>query len=125
MEPFNQQATFILTDPPHTDWKPAENQPLPAPFSSTREAVYTAEELKREMYSLLISAVVPRPIAFISTIGSDPDAPANLAPFSYYTIVCHDPPTLMVSINYSRGKPKDTLINIQETGQFVINSFNE
>ncbi|KAJ3026546.1 UNVERIFIED_CONTAM: hypothetical protein HDU68_005469 [Siphonaria sp. JEL0065] len=144
VEPFDHKAEFTLTIPPSPRWRPPEKQDLPKPFSKDEETVFKSSDLAPgEMYRFLIGAVVPRPIALISSCSKGPDGtPSNMAPFSYYNLVCHDPPTIMVSdfesleiqmnsslfqvsINYSRGKPKDTLANIEETGEFVVNSFNE
>lgn len=66
-------------------------------------------------YRLLTAVVVPRPIAWVSTV--DADGVVNLAPHSFYTVVCARPPIVMFS---SVGK-KDTLRNVRETGQFVVN----
>ena len=76
-----------------------------------------------DLYRFIISVVVPRPIAFVSTIGRG--GSHNLAPFSYFTALTNQPPLLGVSINSRRGNTKDTLRNIQESGDFVINVVNE
>lgn len=73
----------------------------------------------RAAYRLMISVIVPRPIAWVSTVGSD--GSLNLAPFSFFNGVGGTPPTVMVSIGQRQGRPKDTLRNIQETGEFVVN----
>ena len=71
-------------------------------------------------YLLGISGVVPRPIAFVSTQSAS--GIGNLAPFSYFNIVAHDPPTVVVGICRNRdGSLKDTLRNIDETNEFVVN----
>ena len=76
-----------------------------------------------DVYRFLISVVVPRPIAFISTVGRQG---MNLAPFSYFMPLSSRPPLLGVSINGLRdGAPKDTLRNLRETGDFVINVVSE
>lgn len=70
-------------------------------------------------YKLLIGSVLPRPIAFVTSLG--PDGAVNAAPFSFYTVVSTDPP--LVSITCSRkpgGVQKDTARNIAETGEFVV-----
>ncbi|PTM58433.1 flavin reductase family protein [Desmospora activa] len=70
-------------------------------------------------YKLLIGSVLPRPIAFVTSLG--PGGAVNAAPFSFYTVVSTDPP--MVSITCSRkpgGVQKDTARNIAETGEFVV-----
>lgn len=77
----------------------------------------------RDAYRLLTSLVVPRPIAWLSTLGSD--GTHNLAPFSFFNAVAGSPPTVMVSIGQRDGAPKDSLRNIQETGEFVVNLVGE
>jgi flavin reductase (DIM6/NTAB) family NADH-FMN oxidoreductase RutF len=71
----------------------------------------------------MLSIVAPRPIAWVSTLGVD--GTINLAPFSFFNAVGGTPPTLMVSIGERAGKPKDTLRNIQEMGEFVVHIANE
>ena len=73
----------------------------------------------RLRYRLLLSTVAPRPIAWVSTRGKD--GSLNLAPFSFFQALCGTPPLVMLSIGKRKGAPKDTLRNIQETGEFVIN----
>lgn len=71
-------------------------------------------------YAMLVSCVVPRPIAFVSTIS--PDGIGNLAPFSYFGIAAHNPPTVSVGVCYNRnGTKKDTLANAEATREFVVN----
>src|SRR5512137_1741912 len=77
----------------------------------------------RAAYRLLISVVVPRPIGWTSTIGTD--GSLNLAPFSFFNAVSNAPLTVMISVGQRQGHPKDTLRNAQETGEFVINIVNE
>ncbi len=76
-----------------------------------------------EVYRFLISAVVPRPIAFVSTIGAD--GGTNLAPFSYFNAVSSEPPLVTLAINDREADPKDTLRNIRETREFVVNVVSE
>lgn len=77
----------------------------------------------RDAYRLLTSVVIPRPIGWVSTIGSD--GSRNLAPFSFFNGVGGQPPTIMVSIGQRQGQVKDSLRNIQETGEFVVNLVDE
>jgi flavin reductase (DIM6/NTAB) family NADH-FMN oxidoreductase RutF len=77
----------------------------------------------RQRYRLLISTVAPRPIAWISTRAAD--GSLNLAPFSFFQALTGTPPLVVVSIGKRKGAPKDTLHNIQETGEFVINTVTE
>ncbi len=74
---------------------------------------------KHDLYRLLISAVVPRPIAFVSTLAAD--GSSNLAPFSYFNAISSDPPLIIIAIADRIGDPKDTLRNIRETQEFVVN----
>ena len=75
------------------------------------------------MYQFMISIVVPRPVAFVSTVRTG--GGFNVAPFSYFNLITNRPPLLGISINRRRGEPKDTLRNIQEGGDFVVNVVNE
>ena len=78
------------------------------------------------MYKLLIGSVVPRPIAWVSSV--DAEGVRNLAPFSYFMAITHDPPTIAFSSGPRgaeigggvRGK-KDTLHNVEVTREFVVN----
>ena len=73
----------------------------------------------QSVYKLLIGCVVPRPIAWVSTVG--PDGVNNLAPFSFFMAICNDPPTLAFSSGPRATASKDTARNAQATGEFVIN----
>ena len=81
----------------------------------------------REMYRLLVTCVVPRPIAWVST--TDRNGVDNLAPFSFFNALCATPPLLgfcpeirSQELREARGTGvKDTLRNIRETGEFVVN----
>ena len=74
-------------------------------------------------YRFLVSAVVPRPIAFVSTLS--PAGVRNLSPFSYYMGVGTNPPTLAISVIQREGQVKDTARNILETREFVVNAATE
>jgi flavin reductase (DIM6/NTAB) family NADH-FMN oxidoreductase RutF len=89
----------------------------------------------RELYSVLLAAVAPRPIAWVSSLSAS--GQPNLAPFSFFNAVCAKPPLLAfapgmrpprkseAAADASAGHPgvhtKDTLRNIRETQEFVIN----
>ena len=78
-----------------------------------------------ENFAQIISAVVvPRPIALISSVSSS--GAANLAPFSFFNVVSAMPPTIVVGVSRRPdGGQKDTLVNIESTGEFVVNLVNE
>jgi flavin reductase (DIM6/NTAB) family NADH-FMN oxidoreductase RutF len=74
-------------------------------------------------YRLLVGIVVPRPIAWITTVS--PQGMVNAAPFSCYTFVCNDPPMLAINIGQRSGALKDTVRNIVATKEFVVNVVTE
>ena len=74
----------------------------------------------RESYPWLINAINPRPIAWVSTISAA--GATNLAPFSFFQGVCASPPTLLFTgANDRTGKKKDSIVNVEEVGEFVVN----
>jgi flavin reductase (DIM6/NTAB) family NADH-FMN oxidoreductase RutF len=74
----------------------------------------------RHAHDLLTSSIIPRPIAWVSSINKD--SQTNLAPFSFFTGVSWSPPMLAFSVvNRSDGSMKDTVINIREVPEFVVN----
>src|SRR2546426_8718329 len=78
---------------------------------------------ERDSYRLMISAFVPRPIAFVSTrslAGIN-----NCAPFSYSMAVSSRPMVLALSVGQRDGRPKDTARNILDTREFVVNMVTE
>ena len=78
----------------------------------------------KQMYKLMTGSVVPRPIAWVSTLSKD--GTANLAPFSYFNAVSANPPTLLFSAGmHNSERPKDTLRNVEETENFVVNIVTE
>lgn len=106
---------------PQPDWKPGDKQPHP--FGDAEFKALNPLELPSS-YFLVISGVVPRPIAFVSSISGA--GVGNLAPFSYFGVVAHDPPTVCVGICHKKdGTKKDTLVNIEETGEFVVNIISD
>src|SRR6185503_2075924 len=74
---------------------------------------------RRDGYFFMISAIVPRPIAFVTTRGHD--GRTNAAPFSYFTGVSSSPPSLLICSGRRRDGVKDTERNIMETGEFTVN----
>ena len=79
----------------------------------------------QETHKLMIGSIVPRPIAFVSTLSKD--GFENLAPFSYFNGICSNPPSIMfcpARRGYD-GKTKDTLNNIRDTEEFSVNIVSE
>lgn len=86
----------------------------PTPANPPR-ATFRPDDQGLNVYRMLTSLVVPRPIAWVSSV--DEDGSGNLAPHSFFTVVSSEPPVVMFT---SLGH-KDTLRNIKATGEFVVN----
>ncbi|KAK4201869.1 hypothetical protein QBC40DRAFT_277342 [Triangularia verruculosa] len=132
--PFDTTKTFTYTQTPQPSWtfgagsnhlssqqgKEKSHRQID-PYSPTRPAHLN--------YKLLISAIVPRPIAFVSTISKDGRV-TNLAPFSYFTVISHDPPLFIIGfasslVNPDPTKAKDTLRQLDEVKECTINIISE
>ncbi|MCF8078030.1 MAG: flavin reductase family protein [Desulfobacterales bacterium] len=78
----------------------------------------------KRTYEIMSYSVIPRPIAWVSTVSSD--GINNLAPYSYFTPICNMPMIVGFSLGRKgKGKKKDTLVNIETTKEFVINMVTE
>ena len=74
----------------------------------------------RDAYQWMVTTILPRPIAWVSTISAD--GQTNLAPFSFFQGICANPPTLMfVPVNNRQGGKKDTVRNIEAVPEFAVN----
>jgi flavin reductase (DIM6/NTAB) family NADH-FMN oxidoreductase RutF len=78
---------------------------------------------ERENYKFLIGSIIPRPIAFVTTLSED--GVLNGAPFSYFNIVSSNPPMISLSIQRSEGRQKDTAKNILNKRDFVVHVVDE
>jgi flavin reductase (DIM6/NTAB) family NADH-FMN oxidoreductase RutF len=77
-----------------------------------------------QVYRVLIGSVVPRPIAFVSTLHDN--GAVNVAPYSFFNAVSSNPMAVMFSVGFkSNGDKKDTLINIERSREFVVNTVGE
>lgn len=122
---FNKEKSWTFTKTVNPKWKQGSGATLEEwcnykkieidPLSSSRSP--------SDNYKLLISAIVPRPIAFVSTQGKN--GKRNLAPFSYFNLMNSDPPIFALGIRGSKANPKDTLKNLIETEELTINIINE
>ena len=109
------------SDIPRPEWKPPQKQPTP--YSDEVEVPDPSTKSMGANYKLMISAVVPRPIAFVSSRSES--GSVNLAPFSYFNVMGHDPPVVSFSVCESQGQHKDTLKNIKESGECVVSIIAE
>ncbi|MFD0673284.1 flavin reductase family protein [Cohnella sp. GCM10027633] len=87
------------------------------------QSIDPASLTDRENYKLLIGSVIPRPIAFVTTLSSG--GVVNAAPYSYFNIVSSNPPLLSIAVQRKNGVPKDTARNAIETGQLVVHISDE
>jgi len=125
--PWTNHTQFAFTQTAHPSWSPGDGANDAGaslrhahvdidPYAPGRPAVHN--------YKLLISAIVPRPIGFLSTRSGDGSS-TNLAPFSYTNMVNHDPPIFTIGFAGGYGAAKDSLRNLLETRECVINIISE
>ncbi|KAF8590999.1 hypothetical protein K439DRAFT_1381453 [Ramaria rubella] len=128
--PFNPAPAFRLTEPPNPHWKYGEGYSASAgadEWAKGEEAGWksmdTSTMALRDIYPLMISGIVPRPIAFVSSLSAS--GVPNLAPFSYFSMISHNPPLISVSFLHPPHKEKDTSENIRATKGFTVNIISE
>ncbi len=86
--------------------------------------IFNADEIDHQQcYRLLIGSIVPRPIAWVSSI--DADGVPNLAPFSFFSIASHYPPLVTIAVGEKEKELKDTAANIQTTKGYVIHTVTD
>ncbi|RCX16757.1 flavin reductase (DIM6/NTAB) family NADH-FMN oxidoreductase RutF [Fontibacillus phaseoli] len=81
------------------------------------------QQSERDNYKLLTGSIIPRPVAFVTTLSGA--GILNAAPFSYFNIVTADPPMVSVSVQRKQGHPKDTARNAADQGAFVVHIADE
>ncbi|MEI4830974.1 flavin reductase family protein [Bacillus sp. FJAT-53711] len=85
--------------------------------------MHPSKNTERENYKFLIGSIIPRPIAFVTTISKEHIL--NGAPFSYFNIVSSNPPMISLAIQRSEGRQKDTAKNILDSKEFVVHIVDE
>jgi len=141
----NPHGNFKEVEASRPAWREPQGDPFP--FTQTRNPAWQAGDgandngasLKHEHisidpyapgrpaafnYKLMISAIIPRPVGFVSTQSADGSS-TNLAPFSYFTMVNHDPPVFVLGYAGGFDNAKDSLRNLNETKECVINIISE
>ncbi|KAF8217670.1 hypothetical protein K438DRAFT_1795427 [Mycena galopus ATCC 62051] len=127
--PSFDPSDFQLTQPPNPSW--AYGEPITATEQGKKwaeeaeegwKSINALEEDPRSLYGLCISGIVPRPVAFVSTIAED--GSKNLAPFSWFNQVSAKPCVISVSCTGS-PRHKDTANNIIATKSFTVNIISE
>ncbi|KAF3800318.1 hypothetical protein GCG54_00007766 [Colletotrichum gloeosporioides] len=124
--PFDPSLNVRFTKTIDPDWKYGSGANALGQSAAAHVSIDPHEEGRPAgfNYKLLISGVVPRPIAFLSTRSADGSV-TNLAPFSYFNMVNHDPPLFVVGFAASVDKPKDSLKCLLESKECVINIISE
>lgn len=126
---WDSSSKFRYTKTPAPDWKWGQgaNQ-LESAAEKSKEAIaidpYAEGRPGGFNYKLLISAIVPRPVAFLSTRSADGKV-TNLAPFSYFNVMNHDPPMFVVGFASPVEAAKDSLRNLLDTKECVVNIISE
>ncbi|KAF9057198.1 hypothetical protein BJ165DRAFT_15649 [Panaeolus papilionaceus] len=130
LPPYVPISDFCYTAPPNAEWvfgqnveSTAEGQAWVAGEQEGWSVFDTEKEDPRKLYLLLLSAIVPRPIALVYTVSLD--GRENLAPFSWFNQVTPYPPIISISILHRSHSAKDTLKNILDLKQFTTNLISE
>jgi flavin reductase (DIM6/NTAB) family NADH-FMN oxidoreductase RutF len=125
---FDHSNTPIeVTKSPDPNWSYGNGVRSPSPTAKKVHKEidpYSSHRNVGQNYRLLVSGIAPRPVGFLSTISKDGKT-KNLAPFSYFQVVDHDPPMFIVSFSSRAGAIKDTYQNLKDTGECVINTVSE
>ncbi|PWY90085.1 hypothetical protein BO70DRAFT_359068 [Aspergillus heteromorphus CBS 117.55] len=124
---FKHDVPVTFSKPPNPEWKQGDGANDGGESLKKDHVEIDPHEDGRPVafnYKLLISGMVPRPIALVSTKSKDGKT-TNLAPFSYSQVINHDPPLFVVGFAGSFDKAKDTLKNLSETEECVINIISE
>ncbi|KAN0090896.1 hypothetical protein V8E55_004462 [Tylopilus felleus] len=127
---FDPAPSFRLTMPPNPKWEPCKgascDTELDRAWKHDAHGVKTWNPVmmpSRRVYSLLTSAIVPRPIALLSTVSTK--GRPNLTLSSYFSLVAHNPPLLSVSFAVTSQKPEETRENIMATKEFTVSLVSE
>ncbi|THH09456.1 hypothetical protein EW145_g2010 [Phellinidium pouzarii] len=131
LPPFDASLAFHKTQSPDIGWTLGSGMrdatPLARQWKEDERLGWKTLDFdkmeKPDVYRLLTSAITPRPVAFVSTLSASGEP--NLAPFSYFSMVSHNPPLVSISCTLPSNRPKDTRENIKETKEFVVNIISE
>lgn len=108
---FDPLKPISVTKSPNPAWTYGSGVPHSAPSSSPHIEVdpYAPDRPMISNYRLLVSGIAPRPIGFLSTVSKD--GAKNLAPFSYFQVIDHDPPMFIVGFSSRPGRAKNSFLN--------------
>lgn len=122
----HSNAPIEVTQSPYPNWEYGQGVPDKTPNPPNHHEIdpYASGREMVNNYRLLISGISPRPVGFLSTVSAETGT-ENLAPFSYFQVVDHDPPMFILGFSGRPGAEKDTYRNLKETGECVINTVSE
>lgn len=122
---FENENVWNLTKPPKANWSPGDgaNDDQWKKHKKIPIDVYAEGRPLVDNYKILISAITPRPVGFISSV--DENGARNLAPFSYFNVFNFDPPIFVIGFATNALEQKDTCKNVLETGELTINIISE
>lgn len=126
-QPFNKDLVFGIKQTPDPNWKfggGATDGGASLKIPHVEIDPYESGRPAASNYKLLISGIIPRPIGFVSTRSVDGTS-TNLAPFSYFQMINHDPPLFIVGYAGGFNSAKDSLKNLAESGECTINIISE
>lgn len=121
---FNPNLPLTVTQTPDPDWVYGKgvNDKSGQQHEHIEIDPYADDRAMISNYKLLVSGI-PRPISFISTVSKQ--GHRNLSPMSYFQVVDHDPPIFVIGFSARASRPKDTKVNLSETGECVISVVTE
>lgn len=127
---FVPTKEFKYTASPNPGWtygQGIETTPSGRAWAEGEKAGWTvidaSAEDPRKLYSVLLSGIVPRPVAFVSSISAD--GIENLAPFSWFNQVTQTPPLVSIACAHNSGAAKDTVRNVRAGTGFTVNIISE
>ncbi|KAI5857269.1 hypothetical protein BZA05DRAFT_331810 [Tricharina praecox] len=121
---FRASADITKTAAPNPRWQIGSGASSPPTTAATLSIdPYSPTRTAGDNYRLLVSGIIPRPIGFVSTLGST--GAENLAPFSYLSLANHDPPIFTLGFSSGTGAEKDSCRQLLETGECTINIISE
>lgn len=123
--PEFEEAEWTYTQSPKPNWQPGSGASK-LEFKEHKKRVVDPYAEGRNLidnYKLLTSAITPRPIALVSSLGQNNQG--NLAPFSYFSLLNHEPPIFSLGISGNQQYLKDTCKNLRETRECTINLISE
>ncbi|RDL40427.1 FMN-binding split barrel [Venustampulla echinocandica] len=126
-DPWDKSLEFNFKQTPNPEWKFGDGaNDGGATLNIPHVEIDPYEEGRSSVsnYKLLISGIIPRPIGFISTRSKDGSS-TNLAPFSYFQVINHDPPLFTIGFACGFENAKDSLRNLSESQECVINIISE